>query len=279
MRNGRVSRTALGVAATMVTLGAKPGWRARLPAGLPELSEALLLVAGEYPFTDRALVLSRQRWAVGLASLGEKFQPGSFEGLGRRKIYMDSQVRTALNEGAEQVLVLGAGFDTLCLRLAAEYPEQHFVELDHPDTGRVKAAALRSLGQPDNMTLLAADLARRPLAQVLAGHSPWNADAVSVVVAEGLLYYLPRRAVTGLFAQLATCTGHHSRVAFSHLFDPRSYRLARAALALGGEPWLSSSSTIALPAYIGPGWDIVDAVPGKRYRDLESFALAQRAPY
>ena len=74
------------VTAAMVTLGAKPGWRQRLPAGLPELSEALLLAAGEYPFTDRALRFSRRPLAVGLASLGEI-------GLGREDVYIANVVK------------------------------------------------------------------------------------------------------------------------------------------------------------------------------------------
>jgi methyltransferase (TIGR00027 family) len=276
MRSGRVSRTALNVAATMVTLGAKPGWRERLPAGLPEFSEALLLVSGQLPFTDRALRMSRQPWAVRLANLGERLQPGTFQGLGRRKIFMDEQVLAAIDAGAEQVLVLGAGFDTLCLRLAPGHPAISFLELDHPDTGRVKARAVGELGQPDNMRLLAADLGRKNLSAALSECDCWDSSALSVVVAEGLLYYLSHEAVRGLFAELTLCTGRGSRVAFSHLFDPRSYRLARAALRLGGEPWLSASATEALPAYIGPGWRIVDARPGRRFRDLEGLAVAER---
>jgi methyltransferase (TIGR00027 family) len=260
----------------MVTLGAKPGWRERLPAGLPEYSEALLLVSGQRPFTERALRLSRQPWAVGLADLGERVQPGTFEGLGRRKIFMNEQVLAAIDAGAEQVLVLGAGFDTLCLRLAPEHPDISFLELDHPTTGQVKGRAVRELGQPDNMRLLSADLGRKNLSAVLLDSDCWNPEVVSVVVAEGLLYYLSRKAVRGLFAELRACSGRGSRVAFSHLFHPRDYRLARAALRLGGEPWLSASATEDLPVYIGPGWAIVETRPGRRFRDLESLAVAER---
>jgi methyltransferase (TIGR00027 family) len=260
----------------MVTLGEKRGWRERLPAGLPELSEALLLASGEFPFTPVSLALSRRPGAVHLASLGEKLQPGSFEGLGRRKIFMDEQVEAAIAAGATQVLVLGAGFDTLCMRLAPLYPGLDFLEVDHPDTSRVKRRVVRQLGQPDNMAMVAADLARSPLSRVLADCGYWDCTGKSAVVAEGLLYYLSEADVRDLFSQLAAAVAAGSRVAFSHLFDPETYRLARAALRLGGEPWLSASSTDALPDYIGPGWDIIEARPGRRYRDLESLAVAER---
>ena len=275
MKRGQVSRTALNVAATMVTLGAKPGWEERLPAGLPELSEALLLVSGQFPFTVRALRWSRRRWAVRLADLGESLQPGSFEGLGRRKIFMNDQVLTALADGATQVLVLGAGFDTLCLRLAPSHPEVKFFELDHPDTGSVKARAVAKLGQPDNMSLLAADLAETGLASVLSHWEGWDDSSMSVVVAEGLLYYLTPDAVIELFAELASTMAAGSRVAFSHLLDLDSYRLAQAALRISGEPWLSASATEDLPDYIGPGWRVINTRPARRFQDLEGLAVAE----
>ncbi len=259
----------------MVTLGAKQGWRERLPAGLPELSEELLLASGEFPFTRRLLRLSRRPWAVRLANLGESLQPGSFEGLGRRKIFMNEQVLAALGGGATQVLVLGAGFDTLCLRLAPVHPEAGFIELDHPDTSRVKTRAVSSLGQPDNMTMVAADLGRNSLSAVLGDCDAWDSEAQTVVVAEGLLYYLARESVLELFAELAASTPAGSRVGFSHLLDLDSYHLAQAALRLGGEPWLSASAPEELGDYIGPGWDIIASQPARRFHDLEGLAVAE----
>ena len=275
MKSERVSRTALNVAATMVTLGAKPGWHDRLPAGLPELSEALLLVSGQFPFSDRALQLSRQPFAVRLARLGEVLQPGTFEGLGRRKIFMDEQVRTAIDAGASQVLVLGAGFDTLCLRLASEYPELSFIEIDHPATSRAKAGAVEILGRPLNMSLVPADLGRLSLSRVLADCDAWSLEADSVVVAEGLLYYLSPESVEDLFAELLASATPGSRVAFSHLPSLRHHRLARAALRVAGEPWLSASRSEDLEDYVGPGWDIVITRPARRFRDLEGLAVAE----
>ncbi len=276
MKPGRVSRTALNVAASMVTLGAKPGWHERLPAGLPELSEALLLVYGQYPFTPVALELARKPWAVRLASLGERWQPGAFEGLGRRKIFMDQQVRAAISAGASQVLVLGAGFDTLCLRLAREFPDLRFVEIDHPDTGAAKQRAVAQLGQPPNMTLLASNLAELSLSQVLAECPAWHPDEISVAVAEGLLYYLSEGSVEQLFRELYASMPAASRVAFSHLYDLRRYRLARAALNLEGEPWLSASQPEDLESYLGAGWEIIERCPDAGRRELEGLAVAAR---
>ena len=126
------------------------------------------------------------------------------------------------------------------------------------------------------MTMIAADLARQKLSAVLAGCAEWDTGATSAVVAEGLLYYLAPTAVRELFLELKHSAGRGSRVAFSHLFSLRTYPLARASLRLGGEPWLSASTTDALEDYLGPGWDIIEARRGRAYRDLEGLAVALR---
>jgi methyltransferase (TIGR00027 family) len=274
MEYGQVSQTALRVAATIITLNQKPGWRARLPEGLAELSEQLLLATDIYPYTSRYMRLLKRRGSVRLSDLGERFQPGTFEGLGARKVFMNEQVLAAIASGATQVLVVGAGFDALCLRLAPLYPQVQFVEVDHPATGAVKARAVRKLGKPENMSLLAADLGETPLSQALLDCASWNPGQRSAIVAEGLLYYLPGAAVHTLFQEALSCSAAGSRFAFSHLTGLSQHGLARAALRLFGEPWLSAATVEQLPAYIGPGWQVVKTAAGGK-RDLEGFAAVE----
>ncbi len=46
VKKGRISQTALKVALGLITLSVKDDWVQRLPAGLVELSEHLLLASG-----------------------------------------------------------------------------------------------------------------------------------------------------------------------------------------------------------------------------------------
>ena len=103
----------------------------------------------------------------------------------------------------------------------------------------------------------------------------WEGDALTVAVAEGLLYYLTRESVLELFAELAKAAPTGSRVAFSHLLDLDSYYLAQAALRLGGEPWLSASAPEELEDYVGPGWGIFARRPARRFHDLEGLAVVE----
>jgi methyltransferase (TIGR00027 family) len=171
--------------------------------------------------------------------------PGMALHVGLRKRFFDDETRTALAAGATQVLIVGAGFDTLALRLAAEFPEVTFVEVDQAATHAVKRASVEALGAlRPNLHLLSADLAVESLEQVLAGLDAWRPAGVSVVVAEGLLMYLPEVDVTGLFQAVRRSTAPGSRLLFSYLLHDEAGRpqvgklpaVTRGMFELLGEP-------------------------------------------
>ena len=202
-------------------------------------------------------------------------KPGVFEGMGERKIFFNNEAQKAIQAGAEQVLVLGAGFDTLCLRLAPQYDRVRFFEVDHPATSAVKANGVGRVGKPANMTLLPADLAEIPLTQVMSDCGNWNPQALSFVVAEGLLMYLAPGDVRTLFREVASCTGAGSRVVFSHIPSLAGHGFTQTMLKLVGEPWLSASTTESLPDYIGPGWQVIASREARPGRDIEGFAVVR----
>ena len=100
---------------------------------------------------------------------------------------MQQQVEAAIEKGAQQVLIIGAGFDTLCLRLAPQLSHVQFIEVDHPATSAAKANGIERVGKPENMIQIAADLGERQLSKVLSEGGRWDTSVSSVLVAEGLL--------------------------------------------------------------------------------------------
>jgi O-methyltransferase involved in polyketide biosynthesis len=63
---------------------------------------------------------------------------------------------------------LGAGFDTLSLRIATEYPDLSIIEIDHPASQAWKREALGRLGlQFENIHFLSLDLLRDTMQEVL----------------------------------------------------------------------------------------------------------------
>jgi methyltransferase (TIGR00027 family) len=276
MKSGRVSQTALKIGLIMIALNEKVEWKTRLPQRLAELTERLILAAGVLGYGYRMISLNKKPWSVRLYEYFETKTPGTFEGIGERKIFMNEQVLAAIKAGAKQVLVVGAGFDTLCLRLAPHFPRVEFFEVDHPATSAAKAKGVAQEGQPENMSLLAADLNETPLSVLMKETGRWDISAQSVVVAEGLFLYLKEEGVRQVFREVAACTGPGTWVSFSHGITIKEHLFANALLRLIGEPWLSSCASADLPGYIGQGWSIIATRGTRSRRGLEGFAVAEK---
>lgn len=156
-----------------------------------------------------------------------------------RKRFLDDEVRQAIAAGATQVLVVGGGFDTLCLRLAGDYPQVTFLELDHPPTHRVKAEAVEAMGASKaNLHLQGVDLSERRLADFLRESSVWIDSAVSAVVAEGVLMYLSEEDVVAFLAGVRSSVAPGSRLLITYILDG-----ALSGKSLG---WLGSVLTVFL---------------------------------
>ena len=80
------------------------------------------------PWMER---LFGSRWYRGLvARLMKKMGPGELLRLTLRKRFVDDEVRTAIDDGARQLLIVGAGFDTLGLRVTQDVSDVVVVEVD-----------------------------------------------------------------------------------------------------------------------------------------------------
>ena len=282
MRKAQPSKTARKVALSIVTLGAKPGMDEVLPVGIVDATATLLVESGAVGAT--AVRWSRSRRMVSVYMAFDWMMPGQFEALGHRKSFCERQVRDGIGAGASQVLVLGAGYDTMGWRLAPEFPDVDFFEIDHPATARLKAKGIGAMGHWSNLHLIAEDLGERQLVDVLHANDVWNPTAPTVIVAEGLLMYLPPEAVGAVFVQCADITGAGSRIAFTYIgtrADGRPdagpwTRLVLWILKVGGEPWLWSIRPEELgPFLIGNSWGIDPNLEGSSRRcGIEFFGVA-----
>ncbi len=271
-----MSQTALKVALGMITLSVKDDWAQRLPHGLVEISERLLLASGAPGYGPCLMRASKKQWMVRVYEIQDRLMPGQWEGFGHRKIFVQHQVESAIREGARQVLVLGAGFDTLCLRLAPRHSGVHFFEVDHPTTSAAKAKGVAVEGQPENMVQIAADLGKRPLSRVLSEDGRWHASHPSVVVAEGLFLYLKDEEVRALLSEAAACTTPGSRIVFTHKI-PDERKVLAMILRLVGEPFQSAVRSEDLPEYIkGTGWAMISDVDTDPAHGIERYAVAAR---
>jgi methyltransferase (TIGR00027 family) len=276
VKQGRISQTALKVAIALVTLSVKDDWAQRLPPGLVEVTERLLSASGSPGYGSRLMRMSKQQWMIRVYQVQDIMMPGQFEGFGHRKIFMQRQVERAIRQGARQVLVLGAGFDTLCLRLAPQHPDVQFFEVDHPATSAAKARGVALEGEPANMIQVAADLGEQALSKVLSEDGRWQSSLPSVLLAEGLFQYLTDDEVRGLMRDAATCTSPGSRLAFTHAI-PGERKMLSILTRLIGEPWKSAVQSKDLPEYVeGTGWTMISNVDTDSAHGVERYAVAGR---
>ena len=264
MQKKRPSWTARKVALNIVTLGAKPGMEETLPPGIVDATAQLLVESGAV--SRRVVRFSRSRMAVAIYLAFDWIMPGQFEAFAHRKAFFERQVREGIEAGASQVLVLGAGYDTLSWRLASEFTGVSFWEIDHPVTSRLKQKGIEAMGQQANLHLIAEDLGERQLTDVLQAKATWDSNALTIIVAEGLLMYLPPEAVGILFEQCAAVTGAGSRIAFTYIGKDAKGRpdagpwtwLVLWILKVRGEPWLWSIQPKELGSFLKENhWTLV----------------------
>jgi len=278
MSRDRPSSTARKVALNIISLGAKPGMEDVLPSGIVDAT-ARLLVAAEV-VGEGAVGFAGTRAAVAIYEAFDWLTPGQFEAFAHRKAFCENQVRDAVDAGATQILALGAGYDTLGWRLAPEFPEVRFFEIDQPATARLKASGIDRLGPRENLHLIQADLSDRRLEDVLATVETWDTTAPSVVIAEGLTQYLAPEAVYDLFEQCRAGTGQGSRVVFTYTGTGDDGRpdvgrwtgLTLWLLKASGEPWLWSIRPEELSGFLEKtGWKVAS--------DLSEPAIRQGVEY
>jgi methyltransferase (TIGR00027 family) len=255
-----------------------------LPPGIVQATETLLVASGVAG--ARTVRWARSQRAVSVYEAFDWMLPGQFEAFAHRKTFCERQVRAGIGGGATQVLVLGAGYDTLGWRLAAEFSGVNFFEIDHPATARLKTRGIQAMGPRDNLCLIAEDLGERKLVEVLKSHESWDQSVPTIIVAEGLVMYLPPEAVRDLFCQCAEIVGVGSRVAFSYIPTgvdgrPDAGRWTGLMLWLQqliGEPWLWSIRPESLSPFLEEtGWTNTPELAGSTDKHgVEFYAVATK---
>lgn len=214
MREDAPSSTATLIAAATVFVARDARVSELVPAGAADwCARCLESVSPSRLKAVLAVSHPALRWAPRLAERATV--PGLLLHFMLRKRWIEEAVRASLEGGCEQVIVIGAGFDTLALRLCADFPRARFIEIDHPATQKCKRLAVERGGSGGNLHFIAADLARERLQDALSAGEVFRPDARATFVIEGLLMYLTDDEVAALFMALNEVHRASGRVVFT----------------------------------------------------------------
>ena len=234
---------------------------ARAFLGLP-LRSALLL--GVVPGGRAAVVaIIERRWG------------GPLGAAVCRTRYIDDALAAALAEPVEQVVILGAGFDSRAYRIPGMDRARVF-EVDHPATQATKQAVMRRLlrGLPRHVTFVPVDFDRERLADAMAAGG-FRSDARTFFLWEGVTNYLTAGAVDATLRFVASAASPGSPLLFTYIHrgmldGSLAFEGARAGSATVqriGEPYTFGLDPAEVPAYLAArGLRLVEDVAAPDYR-------------
>ncbi len=145
----------------------------------------------------------------------DKRGPGVIGFIVARERYIDDYLQSCIDAGLEQLVILGAGYDSRAYRFGG-LAQIHVFEVDHPETQRVKMEKLtKTLGNlPGNVTFVPIDFTEETLEKRLYACG-YDNRLTNLFIWQGVTYYLTPEAVDNTLSFVA----HHSPNGSSIIFD------------------------------------------------------------
>jgi methyltransferase (TIGR00027 family) len=275
VQNEQASRTALLIGASLVLLHRDPKHSGLVSKTSADLCAQMLEMYSSQ--TRLFLKIVRQNWFRPIAKLIEHMTiPGILLHYSLRKKCIAELVRSALVNGATQVVIVGAGFDPLSFELHQGFRRAQFWEVDHPATQRHKLRAFPKMGV-ERLHFVALDLNATALDKEALIKSGFDPAQRTCWIAEGLLMYLPADIVSSMMRTLKSLSAPGSQFAFTFMekqsdgrirFDSQS-KLVDWSLRGRGEPFLWGTTRGELVDVIRP-WRVIRFFDHDDLRRLES---------
>jgi methyltransferase (TIGR00027 family) len=200
-----------------------PYARAMIPGGLSYYLSKLVVTSGIY----------------------ERIAPGATAFIAARERYIDDFLKACLAEGLDQVVILGAGYDTRAYRIPGIERTRVF-EIDHPATQAVKLELLKKIFDPlpAHVTFLPLDFTTQTLEERLPA-SGYNPQAKTLFIWQGVTYFLDPQGVEGTLAFIAGHSGPGGLLIFDYFYNEvlrddsrKDVKMMHRAARLTGEAYM-----------------------------------------
>lgn len=146
--------------------------------------------------------------------------PGVHNSLSARVRYFDDFVKKFIDEGLEQLVILGAGYDTRAYRIEGLKDKVRVFEVDHPETQRVKMGKIKDIfgSLPNHVEYVSVDLENEDFGQQLIENG-YGKLQKTVFIMEGLIYYLPQKTIDEMLSCIVENSGTESAIIFDYIHD------------------------------------------------------------
>lgn len=190
----------------------------------------------------RMVCRSRIRSAIARIYIGFRHGRTAMHIVGRTR-YIDYHLMEAINDGLEQLVVMGAGFDSRAYRFDELMKQVRVFEVDHPATQRRKTERLLQIfgSLPEHVTYVPLDFESETLEQRLL-ESGYDARLKTMFIWEGVTMYLTAEAVDETLEFITRNSGKGSTIIFDYVYESlltgtdEATRKWRAYLGRLGEP-------------------------------------------
>ncbi len=150
----------------------------------------------------------------------EESTPGAIGCVGARTRYIDDYLKACIENGIEQLVMLGAGYDTRPYRFGELKDKVRVFELDQPATQRLKIEKLKTiLGSiPEHVVYVAIDFDKENMAERLFS-SGFKSTAKTLFIWEGVTMYITAQAVDTTLDFVARNSGKGSSIIFNYMLQ------------------------------------------------------------
>jgi methyltransferase (TIGR00027 family) len=147
----------------------------------------------------------------------ERRMPGSLGSILCRTRAIDGVLKRSLAQGLDQVVILGAGFDTRAYRIDGMERVRVF-ELDLPGWRQAKQARLEKVlgAVPAHVSLVGIDFDRQDLDSALSA-AGFRSGERTLFIWEGVTQYLTAGAVSDILAFVSGVSGAKSSIVFTYV--------------------------------------------------------------
>lgn len=151
----------------------------------------------------------------------ERIIPGAPTSVVARTRYMDDYLEACIDDGIEQLVLLGAGYDSRAYRFDKLKGRIRVFEVDHPDTQRAKTEKIEKIfgGRPDGVVYVPVDFGSDKL-DVRLFESTYDRGLKTLFIWEGVTPYLIPEAVDETLEFVARNSGKGSSIIFDYAFRP-----------------------------------------------------------